>query len=99
MSVSRRYDLLGCYCYIIHLCGFRCLGYLLALYDCAYRMHVVAYGCAMFLFPVAVSPSLRCPLETCLCMPLYVGLELLIDLVAFGVLGALFGGVDSLCTC
>ena len=99
MIVSRRCDLLGCYCYVTHLCGFCCLGYLLALCVCAYLMHFDVCGCALFLFPVVVSPSLRCPLKTCLCMPLYVGLGLLLGHVASGILGALSGGVDSLCRC
>ena len=99
MTVSRRCDLLGCYYYVIHLCGFCCLGYLLALYVCAYQMLVDMYGCAMFLFHVDVSPSLRCPLETFLCIPLYAGLGLLLGPIAFGVLGALSRGVDSLCRC
>ena len=54
--------------------------------------------------PVSSSPwlcprHLRCPLENCLCMPLYVGLGLLLGPIAFGVLGALSGGADNLCRC
>ena len=89
MTVSRRCDLLGCYYYVIHLCGFCCLGYLLALCVCAYLMHVVVYGCAISLFLVA---TLRYLLESCLHMPLDVGLGVLLGALAFEVLGALFGG-------
>ncbi len=88
MIVSRGYDLLGCYHYIIHLCGFCCLVYLLALCVRAYLMHVVAYGCAISLFHV---PPLRYLLESCLHVPLYVGLGVLLGFVAFEVLGAPWG--------
>ena len=93
MNVSRRCDVLGCYYYVIHLCGFCCLGYLLAVCVCAYLMHVDVYGCAIFLFHVA---TLRCLLESCLRMTLYVGLGLLLGFVAFEVLRALSRGVDCL---
>ena len=88
MTVSRRCDLLGSYYSVIHLRGFCCLGYLLAFCIRAYLMHVDVYGCAISLFPVA---TLRYLLESCLHVPLYAGLGVLLGFVAFEVLGAPWG--------
>ena len=59
-------------------------------------MHVDVYGCAISLFPVA---ALRYLLESCLHMPLYVGLGVSLGLVDFGELGAPLCGGDCVWRC
>ena len=80
----------------MHLCGFCCLGYLLALCVRTYLIHVYVYGCAISLFPVS---ALRYLLESCLHMPLNAGLGVLLGFVAYEVLGAPFGGADCVRRC
>ena len=59
-------------------------------------MHMDMYGCAVSLFPVE---ALRYLLESCLHMPLYVGLGVSLGSVAFEVLGAPLGGGDCVWRC
>ena len=86
-------DLLDCSYCVIHLCGLCCPGYLLALCVRGYLMHGDVYGYVISLFPVA---ALRYLLVSCLHVPLYVGLEVLLGSVAFELLGAPWGTV---CVC
>ncbi len=91
MTLSRRCGFLGRFRHVMHLYGICGRNMLLALYGRACLMLVDKYGCAFSVFSVA---ALLFLLESCLQMPLCVGLEASLGFAAFGVLRTPLGGGD-----